>query len=239
MNLGRIDVHAHLIPGVDDGCASLEESLACARLMTAAGYTQVFATPHVWPSLKHNTCESVVHWAATLEAQFHVAGISLNILPGGELNLTPDLRRTPKDSLHTYGMAGKFALFDFWAETLPDYFAATVDWFHSLGVQPILAHPERVRAIQHQPELADEFARMGLLLQGNLQCMSDQPHAATRRTMERYLKENRYFLLGSDTHKLDTLQLRLTGLQRCIDLVGQAKIDELTRSNPLRLLPAT
>ena len=48
---GRIDVHSHLLPGLDDGCVSLDESLACARRLVAEGYTHSFCTPHIWPNL--------------------------------------------------------------------------------------------------------------------------------------------------------------------------------------------
>src|SRR4051794_15107533 len=58
---GRIDVHSHLLPGVDDGCASIEDSIACAARMVAAGYTHSFCTPHVWPDLPHNNAGTIPH----------------------------------------------------------------------------------------------------------------------------------------------------------------------------------
>jgi tyrosine-protein phosphatase YwqE len=100
----------------------------------------------------------------------------------------------------------------------------------------ILAHPERMAAVQNQPELADRFAEMGLLLQGNLQCFSDPPAAPTRRTVERFLLEGRYFLLGSDLHNLASLPMRIEGLKRATDLVGAETIDRLTVENPRLLM---
>jgi protein-tyrosine phosphatase len=236
---GRIDVHSHLLPGVDDGCESLSESLQCAEMLVAAGYTHSFCTPHVWPNLVDVTIENVTEWTHELQIELDTAGIALKLFPGGELSLRADLPEIVKpDRLITYGMQRKFVLFDIWAERLPSFFKPNVKWLKSLGVRVILAHPERMRAVQEHPSLADEFAEMGILLQGNLQCLTDPPDSRTRETVERFLIENRYFLLGSDLHKAATLPARLDGLARAAQLVGEAKVNQLTIENPRKLLPA-
>ena len=117
---GRIDVHSHLLPGVDDGCESLDESLRCAEMLVAAGYTHSFCTPHVWPNLVDVTIENVTDWTQELQAELDTAGITLKLIPGGELNLRADLPDTMQpDRLITLGMRRKFVLFDIWAERLP------------------------------------------------------------------------------------------------------------------------
>jgi protein-tyrosine phosphatase len=119
---------------------------------------------------------------------------------------------------------------------MPAWFEPSVRWLQSLGFKPILAHPERMRAVQLDPGLADYFSEIGLLLQGNLQCMGDPPRTATRKLAERYLKENRYFLLGMDLHNKASMPVRLAGLKNAIDLVGSSAVDELTIHNPMTLL---
>lgn len=238
---GRIDVHSHLLPGLDDGCASLDESLACARRLVAEGYTHSFCTPHIWPHLPAAgggpfKPAFVAQQTAALQAELDQAGIALKLMPGGEINLREDTPQTPEAELVTYGLARKFVLIDLWAESLPAFFKPGVRWLQSQGVTVILAHPERMRAVQLKPDLADTFAELGVLLQGNLQCFSDPPNAPTRRLAEQYLRENRYFLLGSDLHNLKTLDLRMDGLRRATDLAGPETIDLLTRQNPARLL---
>jgi protein-tyrosine phosphatase len=233
---GRIDVHSHLIPGVDDGCPTLEESFACARAMVRAGYTHCFCTPHIWPNLTHNTVETIAERTARLQEALNEAAIPLKVLPGGELSLRPDFVDASPDGIPTYGMARRYCIFDIWAERIPEFFWSSVDWLKSLGLQVIIAHPERMRAVQLDPELADEFANAGLLMQGNLQCLGDPPHAQTRQVAERYLRENRYFMLGSDTHNLAGWPLRMAGLENAIELVGDAEVWRLTRDNPRKLI---
>ena len=131
---------------------------------------------------------------------------------------------------------GDFVLIDLWADVLPEHFEPQVRWLQSLGMTVILAHPERMRAVQVQPELADYFRELGVLLQGNLQCFSDGETEPTRITVERYLREDRYFLLGSDLHNLASIPIRLEGLARAIKLAGQEAVDKLTIENPRQLL---
>ena len=234
---GRIDVHSHLLPGVDDGCPTLEESLACARVLVQAGYTHCFCTPHIWPNLPHNTVSGIAERTSRLQDALDESKVPLRLLPGGELNLREDLAEFPAGELPTYAMAGRYCLFDLWAERLPAFFWKAVEGLQSRGLQVILAHPERMRAVQLAPQLADDFARAGLLLQGNLQCLADPLTSDTRRVGERYLKEGRYFMLGSDTHNTGGLPVRMKGLGHAIDMVGEAETWRLTRDNPSLLMP--
>ncbi|HTL30070.1 MAG TPA: CpsB/CapC family capsule biosynthesis tyrosine phosphatase [Tepidisphaeraceae bacterium] len=238
MTTGRIDVHSHLLPGVDDGCKTIEESLACARLMVAAGYTQSFCTPHIWPSYAGLTTQSIPQMVSALQGELDANKIALRLIPGGEINLRPDYATaTPPEEVVTYAMNRKYVLFDIWCDRLPEHVAPSIEWLQSLGLTVILAHPERMRAVQDEPELADYFTERGVLLQGNLQCFSDAPTARTRQIAERFLQENRYFMLGSDLHSQETLPPRLEGLKRAAELVGNDTIDRLTKANPAKLLP--
>lgn len=235
-HFGRIDVHSHLLPGIDDGCPTLDESIACGRELIAVGYTHSFCTPHIWPNLPNNNVARIIQRTAELQQAFDDAGISLRLLPGGELNLRPDLVNLSCEQIPTYNMAGRYCIFDIWAERLPPFFWKTVEWLQSKELKVILAHPERMRAVQDEPELGQEFAERGLLLQGNLQCLVDPPHALTRQVAEQFLAEGRYFMLGSDCHNLAGLPIRLKGLARAIEAVGEVEVWRLTRDNPRELL---
>jgi protein-tyrosine phosphatase len=237
MTPGRIDVHSHLLPGVDDGCRNVAESIACARLMVDAGYTHSFCTPHVWPHLRDNTAANIPRLTAELQWALDANHVPLNLIPGGEINLREDTPTTAPGELVSFGMLRKFVLIDLWAETLPRFFLPSIKWLQSQGVKVILAHPERMAAVQKQPDLADYFGEIGLLLQGNLQCFSDPTGSPTRRVVERFLIEGRYFLLGSDLHNLASLPMRLDGLKRAINLVGEETVNRLTMENPRRLVP--
>jgi protein-tyrosine phosphatase len=110
---GRIDVHAHLLPGIDDGCSNLEQSLECARILVESGYTHAFCTPHIWPNLNHyNRPEEIRQRTDQLQDHLAANGVPLKLFPGGELNLRPEILFTAPEQIITYGLAGKFCIFD-------------------------------------------------------------------------------------------------------------------------------
>ncbi len=102
----------------------------------------------------------------------------------------------------------------------------------------ILAHPERMRAVQDRRRaLVDYFESLGILLQGNLQPFGEHEGAITRVCAEQFLSEGKYFMVGSDTHRPDSMEIRMRGLQRIIELVGDEGANVLTRANPMKLVP--
>src|SRR5687768_8651502 len=161
--IGRIDVHTHLLPGLDDGCQSYEQSLTCARMLVDAGYTHAFCTPHVWPTLPHNTVVQIQAKVAELQQQLRAALIPLIVLPGGEINLIwgwPGLQNATLGEVVTFAMQGSHALFDFWADSTAECHAKlemAITYLSSLGLQLILAHPERVAALQADPAFVEWF----------------------------------------------------------------------------------
>ena len=232
---GRIDVHSHLLPGIDDGCKTVEESIACAKVLVANGYTHAFCTPHIWAKYEGVSRTSVPNWCAALQKAFDKAGVPLTLLPGGELNLFLGVDKTPEEDIVPLGL-GHYILVDLWAALLPPFFESAIRWLQGMGLKVVLAHPERMRAVQDNPELVDYFHSIDIYLQGNLQCFGDKPEAATRRCAEQFLADGKYFLLGSDTHSPDSMDIRMRGLSRVIDMVGEAGAMELTSDNPRKLL---
>lgn len=237
---GRIDVHAHLISGVDDGCPSVADALHCAAALVDAGYTHAFCTPHIWPTLPHNNRQNIPHRTAELQQAVSQAGLALTLLPGGEWNLPwhwPALRNMPREEIITYAMAGRYLLFDFWADELPPTLQMAVDHLQAMDFTLILAHPERIGVFQRDPTALDALTRRGVLLQMNTWCLTEPAQTPTRQTAERLLLEDRYFCFGTDTHNARGIDARIAGLKLATDLVGEAAVDRLTSINPRRLIP--
>ncbi len=238
---GRIDMHAHLIPGVDDGCRTVADSIASARQLVAAGYTHAFCTPHVWPNLPANTVANIRRWTADLQAAYAAAGVPLTLHPGGELSLAkswPMLASVPPDALVTADLAGRFVLFDFWGDSLPPEIEPAVRHLIGLGMQPILAHPERIGVFQQDPAAVDRVVEWGCWLQMNTWTLTVAPGSPTRVTAERLLRDDRYTLFGTDIHDPAGVPVRVQGLAAAADLVGWDAVDRLTRTNPARLIGA-
>ena len=234
--IGRIDVHAHLLPGVDDGSRSVAESVELCRAMNQAGYTHLFCTPHFWPGFPLVSPAFLRERVTALQTEMDRAGVPVTLLPGAELTLSLDLDTIAPGELPTYMLAGRYVLFDFWDSELSDEFWPWVKRLQSMKLTVVLAHPERIPAVQNEPELLDQFNAAGMLLQANLQCLADQPGNIRRQLVERWLLEGRYYMLGSDMHRTEGLAPRLAGLARAEELLGEEAVWKLTHTNPLKLM---
>jgi len=236
---GRIDVHSHMLPGIDDGCESLDDSIASIVLLKSAGYSATICTPHVWPDLcPDNTPANIQRWTDELNRQLADRGIDYPLWPGGELRLF----KQAIDWMKTHGVPtladSKFVLTDFWEDTWPKYVDATLDWLLAEGYKPILAHPERI-GIADTNKLADHLDALtarGVLLQGNFRCMTGEDGYLPDQRIRQFLKEDRYWLMALDMHRPTDLPSRLDGVQMVIEEFGQEVVDLMTIDRPRQLL---
>src|SRR5688572_6811014 len=136
--IGRIDVHSHLLPGIDDGCKTVAESIACARVLAVNGYTHAFCTPHIWAKYEGVSRVTVPNWCAMLQKELDNAGVALKLLPGAELNLFLGVEKTPPEDIVPLGL-GEHVLVDLWAAELPPFFETAIQWLQNLGLKVILA----------------------------------------------------------------------------------------------------
>jgi len=237
----RIDVHNHFLPAQDDGCRDLAESLVALRQMVAAGYDRLFCTPHTNAGTFSDPSPAQVAAAvAALRTAVQQAGIPLELKPGGELRLSVSLPdRLPTMELPTFGHAGKYVLIDLWERDWPTWATRSVEWLGAQNLQVILAHPERMPMVRRNPAFMDELTKMGLWFQGNLGPIGGGDVPDIVALAHRFLQDGRYFMLGTDGHRPDTLGVRIDGLQVVEHLAGHAKLTELTEVNPGKLWEST
>jgi protein-tyrosine phosphatase len=221
------------------------DSIQCARELMKAGYTHAFCTPHVWPDLPRNNIAEIVSAVAVLQKKYDEAGLEFTLLPGGELNLVwiwPVLEKGYAADIVTYGMKGKYVLFDFWAEKMAecnDCLDSALRFLVEQEFVPILAHPERVAALQADPHAVERYYRMGVKLQMNTWCITYPKESPIFRMAERLLKEGKYFLLGTDLHNFKSMPDRIKGMEIAEKMVGREAFDALTMLNPRQLLSET
>src|SRR5262245_9694315 len=150
-----LDLHCHILPGVDDGAASLEEALAMAQFCVADGITHIAATPHCHRFLRLLRADILPHVAGLNEALTR-AGFPLPVLPGSDIQVTDSAayRRDFEAGLYCHlGDGRAFTLLELpWSATLyPPDAPALVGWLRDRGVTPILAHPERYGFFRDDP----------------------------------------------------------------------------------------
>lgn len=206
-------MHSHLLYGVDDGCADLEQTLAAIRRLRQAGFVGSICTPHVWYQLfPHNTPDAIRAGVDRLRQEIAAAGEDYQIWPGGEV-------RIDENTVEGFERLGvptladsRCVLLDAWVDKWPRWMNRTFDWLIEHGYQPILAHPERLKCVGELPRRLDDLAQRGVWLQGNFKCLTGQEGFNANELVRRFLAEGRYRFMALDTHRPDTLEVRLDGM---------------------------
>lgn len=198
--MGYLDLHNHLLWGIDDGCPTPEASLEAGRLLVAMGFDEIATSPHAagdFPSLDWALCE---RRRAEVQALFDAEGIRLKLHPNSENKLDEHfLARVDGPERRGIGATQRWALvelpFGSSVPALPDL----VFRLRRKGVMPLFAHPERCAEFE-RPGSAEEVVRLGASLQLNVGALSGVYGRGPRKLAERFLSEGLYAVAATDLH---------------------------------------
>lgn len=160
-----IDLHSHVLPGIDDGAGTIEESLEIARAAVADGISVLAATPHVREDYP-TAAATMERLLVDVQAAVAAAGIHLQVVGGGELSLEL-ASALPLDELCRFGLAGnaRYLLVETPYHGWPLELEQRLFELRTQGFVPVLAHPERNRDVQERPERLEQLVAAGTLVQ--------------------------------------------------------------------------
>jgi len=233
-----LDLHSHVLPGIDDGCRDLNDSLDCIRQFIAAGYRGTVCTPHILPDqFPEITPANVQRWVETLRQELAAAGLEYQLWTGGEVRLAKrTLQWFARDGVPTLGDS-RVVLLDWWGYDWPSYIDQIFDWLQAEGYQPLLAHPERMDLPFPQlEEVLTTLQERGVWLQGNLNSLSGGEGRQAQMWSQGWLKAGRYRWLASDMHRPNQLTGRFAGLKVARELVGDETAHRLLCAHPAQVL---
>jgi protein-tyrosine phosphatase len=195
-----IDLHCHILPGIDDGARTVGDSREMARLAARDGVTVVVATPHV----RHDyptTADEMERAVAYLNRDFAEERIEVLVHHGAEIDLER-LGVLSDNELHRLSLAqtGRYVLVEIPLAGWPLYLERRIFELRSAKVTPLLAHPERNREVQQNTALVAAAARVGALIQVTAASLDGRLGREVRRTCERLLELDLVHVLASDAH---------------------------------------
>jgi protein-tyrosine phosphatase len=202
-----IDLHSHVLPGLDDGAADLDEAVSICEEAIADGIAVLAGTPHVREDFP-TTPEQMEKALAELRA---AVGDSLRILPGGELDLA-ELDR-PREELARFALAGndKFLLVETpyvgWPLDIGDRLFKLL----AAGITPVLAHPERSRDVQQRPELIEPLVSSGVLVQLTAGAVDGSLGKRAQASAFTLLDRRMAHLVASDGHAPSIRRIGMSG----------------------------
>ncbi|MBE3583526.1 MAG: hypothetical protein IMX01_05370 [Limnochordaceae bacterium] len=200
----RVDLHSHILPGVDDGAANIDQSLAMAERAVADGTAAMVATPHAGLEGKSASREAIVAAHAALQESLQQRGISLQVHLAAEVYFAPDLvAQVKRDPWLTIGGAGKYLLTELPMYSYPTYVAEICFQLLLAGVVPILAHPERNLVLQRHPRRLYELVTQGVMAQVDAESLTGRFGSAAQAAGRSFLRHGLIHFLGSDAHGVE------------------------------------
>ncbi|MHB8834331.1 MAG: tyrosine-protein phosphatase [Candidatus Methylomirabilia bacterium] len=228
-----IDLHTHILPGLDHGPGDWDEALEMCRIAVADGITAIAATPHV-SEVFPNSPQRIEAAAADLRRRLADNGIPLTVHVGGDYHIRPDL--APPNVL-TLGGNGRYFLLEFPYQILPPRADAFIKTLLDRGLLPIVTHPERTTSLQRDWRRLEPLVKAGALVQVTAGSLLGEFGPAATAAASRFLKKGWVHLLASDAHWVHERSLRLAeGCAAAARIVGESAARVLVDQNPGAIL---
>ena len=195
----KVDPHSHLIPGIDDGSQSMEESLSLLKGMEALGYEKVITTPHIMADAYRNTPRIISEGLSALREAALKEGISIEIEAAAEYYLDDGFEDLlQKGEMMT--LKGEYILFETSYFAKPLQLEDMIFAITSSGYKPMMAHPERYRYVKDPLKEYSRFKELGVLFQVNLNSFGGHYGRDAKRKADFLSREGMIDFLGSDVH---------------------------------------
>lgn len=234
-----IDLHSHLLPGIDDGATCLDDALHLARIAVADGITHMVCTPHIHHGRYDNTKQTIQAALQELHEGLHAYKIPLRVAAAAEIRFDMEiLVDVQLGSLPYLGVWQErpILLLEFPHSEVPFGAERLTAWLLRQGIQPMIAHPERNKGVMRDPSSLNMFLRQGCLLQVTAGAVAGQFGERARRLAEQLLKQGHVTILASDAHNRQHRPPVLsTGLDAATRLLGAGKAEKLVFDNPWKI----
>ena len=197
-----VDIHAHVLPGLDDGPEELDEAIALCRAFADQGVQTVVATPHQSSLYAHNTNTAIRNAVARLHLALQENDVQLELLPGADSRIDADVfARWEANELMTLADGGKYLLLELPHE-LAFPLGELASAFREAGVVPILSHPERNAGVLRKPACLRHWVDAGLVLQITMDSLLGYWGKPALRTAGWILEQRLGAVLASDAHSV-------------------------------------
>ena len=220
-----IDIHTHILPGIDDGVKTDEEAVAFARMAAADGVRAIVATPHCKEGFFFVQRPEVHAAVERLRGLLISAAVDVEIIPGAEVHICPDLVARIQDGrAPTLGDNGRTLLLELSLSQYPVELENLVFQLKLAGVLPIFAHPERVRFFQDDIRRYEAVIRLGAYGQITTGSITGTFGEDVQEFSKELLRKRLVHVLASDAHNV---RRRPPVLSRAIEAMGRIVGDEL------------
>jgi protein-tyrosine phosphatase len=238
-----IDIHAHILPGVDDGAKNWDQALQMARLAVEDGITVMVATPHLYQGRsvdphRLNSREIILEHVAQLKDRLYEEKIPLEILPGCDFPLSfESLKFLDDGRALTINDANRYLLLELPDTSLPPAMEEICFQLQSKGITPIITHPERHMIMQEMPYKLKRLIDLGCLVQITGNSLTGWFGRRVKKIARQFVKLGYVHLLATDTHdpkrRPPVLSQAVAELTR---LIGENRAQAMVNAIPQKII---
>lgn len=234
-----VDIHSHILPGIDDGSESLETSINILKKMASLGFNHIVATPHyiTGSSFKCNN-ENKVNLIRKLQKELDDRNINISIFLGNEVYIDHEILSLIDKGEISVINGKKYLLIELPRNGKINDLYDLIFKLRTRDIVPIIAHPERYICLQEDNSLIDEIVEHGALIQVNFESISAKHGKDSKKLALYLLKNKKIHFLASDIHHEDsTFFNTFQSLKKAIiKIIGEEKFKEVTYTNPALVL---
>ena len=232
-----IDTHLHILPGVDDGPSTMQESLELAHRLVQEGIGAAIVTPHFNDDFPQRPVTEIQARVNDLQRELDRHTIPLHLYAGHEALIKPGLVEDIQSGRLATLNGSRYLLLELWNASWLPQTERVIFELQASGIVPIIAHPERCRAIQSDPSRLETLVRLGVLAQLTASSLVGMQGNTIRRCAEILLKKRLIHCIASDAHGL----LRrppgmLRGLQCAERLVSRDYLYQMVEVCPAAII---
>jgi len=232
-----IDLHSHILPGVDDGAPDLVAAMEMAELAVADGITTMACTPHILPGLYANDAESITTSVADLSTHLRNAGIPLNLVAGADIHVAPDLLEKLQSGVVPTLNGSRYFLLEPPHHVAPQWIEELADRILKAEFVPIITHPERLSWIEAHFPIIARLNEAGCRIQITAGALLGHFGRRAQFYAERLIAEERVDVVATDAHSVKRRPPSLKGARRWLaDHVGEDRATEMVLDRPAAIL---
>jgi protein-tyrosine phosphatase len=235
-----IDIHSHILPGVDDGARTMEEAIAMLKMAVADGVTTQVLTPHIHIGRFNNTLATLAKQFFNFRSRLRAEGIPITLKLSAELRIGPEIMPIINNQQIPWlgsDNGVKTLLLEFPPREVPFGSEHLIRWLQKKNIRPVIAHPERNREFQQHPEKLEPFIDIGCPLQVTASSLTGRFGQGPQKLAIRLLKEGKVDVIASDCHNLKSRPPNLSeGLREAAKIVGESAANAMVHELPRQLI---
>lgn len=232
-----IDIHSHLIPAVDDGSRTVEETVEMLEEAHRAGFTDIILTPHYMEGAYRTEISIIEFWREQLQKVVDSKQIGVKLYSGNEVYISAEMDRLFREKEFKTLNGSKYLLMELPINSTVKYVNSVIFKLKTMNITPIIAHPERYSCVNKDIEYVQFLVDQGCLIQCNYGSVIGMYGVEAEKNIKQLLDRNLVHFMGSDCHRPNTIYTAMEEIiNRLKEITTEEQFKKITEENARKII---